>query len=131
MADDFNINGLDELFSQLDKLTIPDEVKKEAIDAAADVYGEVLIQNTRDAVVTPSPNKKTHVWEDVSYKKDQYPDGSVDVGFSKYGYYYRFINNGTKSMKGGGKHFVEHSYDQTQEKMKEIMAETIQKGMKL
>lgn len=129
MADNFKIDGLDELLNQIGKIAIPDEVKKEAIDAAADIYATNLIQNTRDAVVTPSPNKKTHVWEDISYKKDEYPDHSVDVGFNKYGYYYRFINNGTKTI--AGKHFVEHTYDQSSEDMKNAMADKIKKGMNL
>ncbi len=127
MADNFKVDGLDSLLQQLSKLDIPDEVKKKAIQSAADTYGKTLIQNTRDAVKTPSPNKKTHVWEDVSYKKSQYPDGSVDVGFNKYGYYYRFINSGTKTITG--KHFIEHSYDQAQDKMKQAMADELRKGL--
>lgn len=123
-----NVTGLDGLLAQLGKVVISETVRKEAIQAAANAYGEALIQNTRDAVITPSANKKTHVWEDVSYQKDQYPDGSVDIGFNKYGYYYRFINNGTKTITG--KHFVEHTYDQTKEQMQEVMAEKLQEGMK-
>lgn len=117
ISEESNLNDI------INKLGISEEAKKKAIDAAADVYGKALIQNTRDAVVTPSKNKKTHVWEDVSYKKDQYPDHSVDVGFNKYGYYYRFINNGTKYIHG--KHFVEHTYDSVNDEMQKVMRDSL------
>lgn len=126
--DNSNVTGLEELIGQLARISIPESTRKEAIIAAAETYSAALIQNTREAIKTPSPNKKTHLWEDVSYKKGQYPDGSVDVGFNKYGYYYRYINNGTKNIKG--EHFVEHTYDQMRDKMQVVMVNKLQSGMK-
>ncbi|GGL55886.1 HK97-gp10 family putative phage morphogenesis protein [Sporolactobacillus putidus] len=116
------IDGLDELFSQLDKINISDTVRKEAIGEAADIYGNILISNTP----VSDKDKKNHLRDDVTYKKNQYPDGSVDVGFSKYGWYYRFVNNGTKSMPG--KHFMEHSLDEAQPKMQEAIINRIMEG---
>lgn len=127
MSDQIQINGLDDLISQLGNLTLSEQVKKEAIQGAADIYGNALINNVQE-VVTPTKGKKTHLWEDVSYQKDQYPDGSVDVGFNKYGYYYRFVNNGTKYHPG--KHFMEHTYDQVSDKMEQAIVDRVMKGDK-
>lgn len=122
MANQTDITGLDDLFKNLDQLNISEETRKQAIADAADIYGNALIANTP----VSKKSKKNHLRDDVTYKPDQYPDKSVDVGFNKYGYYYRFVNNGTKNIHG--KHFIEHTYDQVSGKMQQAMADRIRKG---
>ncbi|MDD9149334.1 HK97 gp10 family phage protein [Sporolactobacillus sp. CQH2019] len=117
-----SIDGEQKLSELVDKLGISEEIKRKAIDAAADVYGNRLIANTP---MSPD-SKKNHLRDDVTFKKDQYPDGSVDVGFNKYGWYYRFVNNGTKYIHG--KHFMEHSYDQAKDEMQKVMEDTLRNG---
>lgn len=116
--DDVNISGLDDLFKKLDKLTLTKEQKVKAVDKAADTYVEHLIPKIP---VDEAKTKGKHLKDLITYKSGQYADGSTDVGFTKDGYYYRFLNNGTKDMKKhpNGLHFMEHAFDEAKSEMQQ------------
>jgi HK97 gp10 family phage protein len=117
---DTEITGMDDFFKNLDKMIIPKEKRVKAVNAAADVFVEHLKPN-----IPNNPNKKTgkHLRDTVTYKPNQYPDGSTDVGFTEDGYYGRFQNNGTKKITG--MHFMEHSFDQADDDMKRAMYDVL------
>lgn len=117
---DTEITGMDDFFNNLDKLIIPKDKRVKAVNAAADVLVERLKPN-----IPNDTKKKTgkHLRDTVTYKPNQYEDGSTDVGFTEDGYYGRFQNNGTKKIDG--LHFMEHSFDQAQNAMKQAMYDVL------
>jgi HK97 gp10 family phage protein len=94
---DTEITGMDDFFKNLDKMIIPKEKRVQAVNAAADVFIDHLKPN-----IPYDEKKKTgkHLRDTVTYKPNQYPDGSTDVGFAEDGYYGRFLNNGHQTTAG-------------------------------
>ncbi|MCO7126637.1 HK97 gp10 family phage protein [Sporolactobacillus shoreicorticis] len=117
------ITGLDDIVNNLDQLIISEVAKQNAINAAANVYAEALEQ----VKFKHDGEKGTHLKDHVTFKKDQYDDHSTDVGYDKKGFYYRFVNNGTKYQPG--QHFMEHVFDQQQEAMKQAMFDELKKDV--
>lgn len=123
----YELTGLDEMLAQLDDLIPTQEQKIGAVSKAADIYIDHMIPMIPQ---DEAKKKGKHLRSMVTYKPGQYADGSTDVGFSKQGYYYRFLNDGTKNMKKypGGLHFMEHAEDEAKEAMQQAMRDSILKG---
>lgn len=119
------VTGLDDILNNLDKLIISETAKKNAINAAANVYAEALENVT---FKHPESNKKGNYLKDhVTFQADQYDDHSVDVGYDKKGFYYRFVDQGTKFQPG--QHFMQHTFDQQQDAMGEAMFNELRKDV--
>jgi HK97 gp10 family phage protein len=122
------ITGMETFMKQLGNLTISPETAKRAVNAAADIYVERLQPN-----IPVSDGNGHHVRDELTYKPGQYADGSTDVGFTKKGYYGRFLNNGTAKMHDkvppGGLHFMEHTYDEAKEAMQQAMFDEVRKDL--
>jgi HK97 gp10 family phage protein len=120
MADKVDVTGLDGIMAQLNSLNLSKEDKVKAVNAGAEAYIKHLVPKIP---VDKDRKKGKHLNQDVTFKPGQYADGSTDVGFNKKGYYYRFLNNGTKTIKA--QHFMEHAAEEAKNDINKAIADTL------
>lgn len=124
MSAEIEITGLDDILNNIDKLAISESAKVNGVNAAAKIYAEALSESSPE---TDYDKDGKHLKDFVTFKPNQYADHSTDIGFSKDGYYYRFVNNGT--MKQPGQHFMEKSYDMATGLMQEALFNELKKDV--
>lgn len=94
MAD---ISGLNDLEKKLNSLNFTRSEKAEVSHASANVIASVLEANTP---VDLENEHGTHLKDLVTFKDNEYIDGSTDVGYTKDGYYAKFANDGHQTVQG-------------------------------
>lgn len=124
MSSEIEITGLEDILNNIDKLAISESAKINGVNAAAKIYAEALSESSPE---TQYDKDGKHLRDLVTFKPNQYPDHSTDVGFSKDGYYYRFVNNGT--INQSGQHFMETSYDLSTGLMQEALFNELKKDV--
>lgn len=95
------IDGLEGLLEDFEKLNLTRSEKAEIVEAGAKVVKAALevttpIDNNRE----PSKRSKPHLKNEIVFQPNEFSDGSTNVGFSKAGYYNRFINEGHYTTYG-------------------------------
>jgi HK97 gp10 family phage protein len=123
-----DVSGMEAFEKSLADTIIRKQDAIRANSAAADVFIKHLQPNVP---FDEGKSKGKHLRDMLTYKPGQYEDGSTDIGFTKDGYYFRFLNNGAKQMKNvppGGLHFMEHTFDEAKDEMRATMARELRGG---
>lgn len=98
------VTGFNDVFGSVKKLSVTREQKAEVVNVGAEVLSEELISVTKDTVEGNGKHlnnelgilmdfkaqskgryeyPNVRLWDGVTFKKNQYFDGSTDVGFDK------------------------------------------------
>ncbi|KRL02520.1 HK97-gp10 family putative phage morphogenesis protein [Liquorilactobacillus capillatus] len=106
-------------FKQTGKLIPNAGQKSEITGAGAKVFAEHLQEVTKEKHYTKHNDVKYgHLADNVVYQKnniDGEKDGSSTVGFGKKAFVAKWLNDGTKKMKGD--HFVDNARRESEEKI--------------
>lgn len=97
------ISGVDKLIEQLTNLSFTRNEKAQATKAGAEVVAHALHENTP---VDLENEDGKHLKDMVTFENNQYKDGSTNVGFTKEGYYGRFVNDGHATVEGRTYHLT-------------------------
>ena len=113
--------------SKAAELSISDQEK--ITKAGADVYAEKLAETTKEKHpdTKGTGGKYGHLSEDISGKKgdiDGDHNGSSTVGFGDKAFVARFLNDGTKNIRGD--HFVDNARDDAKDAVFAAEAEKYQ-----
>ena len=91
------ISGEDKLLETLLGMKLTRSEKASATKVGAEIVARSLKENTPINLENESGK---HLKDMVTFENNQYKDGSTNVGFTKEGYYGRFVNDGHATVEG-------------------------------
>ncbi len=95
------IEGLEGLLEDFEKLNLTRSEKAEIVEAGAKRVKAALEETTPiDNNREPSKKSRPHLKSEITFQPNEFSDGSTNVGFSKAGYYNRFLNEGHYTTYG-------------------------------
>lgn len=95
------IDGLEDLLKDFEKLNLTRSEKAEIVEAGAKRVKIALEETTPiDNNREPSKANAAHLKTEITFEPNEFSDGSTNVGFTVLGYYNRFVNEGHYTTYG-------------------------------